>query len=385
MRTVLKNGNALVNGEICKRTIIIEDDKISKILLPQSFVGTFADKVVDCSGLYIFPGFIDLHIHGGGGGYSQNICEESYKKIVSLQVQFGTTSIVLTLIGASDEQLRNAAKLIPSVNNSYSGANILGIHIEGPWISPKKIGYLDKSLFEFTVDLNHAQQIIDICNGQLKIVTLAPELENIESLIRMLNENNIISSCGHTEANYDIAKRGLEYGIKSFTHLWNMSGPIQSRDPGVVGVALSSNAYTEIVADGFHVHPSNVNLTIKSKKEDKVCLVTDAMIVTGTNKKLYSFMGIDGIQVINGRTCGPNNAIIGSILTLDKAVRNVCLWTDLDLAKVVKMVTENPAKLLGIYPRKGVLQEGADADIVLFNNDLLCHSTYVGGKKVYQK
>ncbi len=385
MITVLKNGKTLVDGIIQKRTIVIEDEKISKILLPDSYVQNPADKVIDCDGLFVFPGFIDLHIHGGGGGYSQNIGEESYKRIVSSQVQFGTTAIVLTLIGASDEQLINATKLIPTVNNACSGANILGLHIEGPWIAPKKIGYLDKSLFEFTVDLKHAQNIIDICKGQLKIVTLAPELENIESLIKILNEHNIIASCGHTEANYDIAKRGLEYGIKSFTHLWNMSGPIQSRDPGVVGAALSSDTYIEIVADGFHVHPSNVSLTVKSKKEDKICLVTDAMIVTGTNKKTYSFMGIDGIQVINGRTCGPNNAIIGSILTLDKAVRNVHEWTDLDIAKVVAMATANPAKLLGIYPQKGVLKEGADADIAIFNNDLFCQSTYVGGKKVYQR
>lgn len=385
MITVLKNGKALVDGTIQKRTIVIEDEKISKILLPDSYVQNPADKVIDCDGLFIFPGFIDLHIHGGGGGYSQNIGEESYKRIISSQVQFGTTAIVLTLIGASDEQLINATKLIPTVNSACSGANILGLHIEGPWIAPKKIGYLDKSLFEFTVDLKHAQKIIDICKGQLKIVTLAPELDNIESLIKILNEHNIIASCGHTEANYDIAKRGLEYGIKSFTHLWNMSGPIQSRDPGVVGAALSSDTYIEIVADGFHVHPSNVSLTVKSKKEDKICLVTDAMIVTGTNKKTYSFMGIDGIQVINGRTCGPNNAIIGSILTLDKAVRNVHEWTDLDIAKVVAMATANPAKLLGIYPQKGVLKEGADADIAIFNNDLFCQSTYVGGKKVYQR
>lgn len=383
MITVLKNGNALVNGVIEKKTIVLENGKISKILQPDCEVQ--GDKIVDCAGLYVFPGFIDTHIHGGGGGYSQNITEDSYKKIVKSQVRFGTTSILLTLIGASDRQLENACALIPTINDSGSGANIVGIHIEGPWISPKKIGYLDNALFEFTIDLEHARQIIEMCNGQLKIVTLAPELDNAEALISELRENNIVASCGHTEANYNITKRSIEQGISSFTHLWNMSGPIQSRDPGVVGAALESDAYIELVADGYHVHSTNIKNTLAIKKHDKVCLVTDAMIVTGTDKKTYSFMGIDNIQVINGRTSGPNNAIIGSVLTLDKAVQNVHAWTSIDLADIVKMVTENPAKLVGLYPQKGVIQEGSDADISIFSNDMTCLSTYVNGVKVFGK
>lgn len=383
MVTVLKNGNALIDGAIVKRTIVLEDSKISKILQPDSAIS--GDKTIDCSGLYIFPGFIDLHIHGSGGGYSQDITEDSYKKIVTSQVQFGTTSIVMTFIGASDEQLSNAAELIPSINRSSVGSNIVGIHIEGPWIAPKKIGYLDNSLFEFVIDLEHVNQIIDKCNGQLKIVTLAPELEHADKLVVALKEANVVASCGHTEANYEIAKRGLECGVSCFTHLWNMSGPIQSRDPGVVGAALESDAYIELVADGFHVHPTNIKSTLKLKKSDKVCLVTDAMIVTGTNEKSYSFMGIDGIQVVNGRTCGPNNAIIGSILTQDKAIRNVASWTDLELAEIIGMATANPARLLGIYPNKGIIQEGADADVALFNSDLICQETYVNGQRVYKR
>lgn len=224
-----------------------------------------------------------------------------------------------------------------------------------------------------------------MCNGQLKIVTLAPELDNAEALIRLLRGYNIVASCGHTEANYNITKRSLEQGISSFTHLWNMSGPIQSREPGVVGAALESDAYIELVADGYHVHSTNIKNTLAIKKHDKVCLVTDAMIVTGTDKKTYSFMGIDNIQVINGRTSGPNNAIIGSILTLDKAVQNVHSWTSIDLADIVKMVTENPAKLVGIYPQKGVIKEGSDADISIFSSDMACLSTYVNGEIVFGK
>lgn len=384
MITILKNGEVLVDGKIQQKTIIIKDGKISKIIEATSPIEV-ADEIIDCCGKYVFPGFIDIHIHGSGGGYSQNLNKESYELITQSQVRFGTTAILLTYIGPRDEELKEATRLIKLVNDEQNGAKIAGIHIEGPWISPKKIGYLDSNIFEFSGDAKHAQKIVNICDGYLKIVTLAPELNDIEKVIKIFTDQGIVVSCGHTEANYELAKTAIcDWGVKSFTHLWNMSGPVQSREPGIVGAALFfDDCYIELVADGYHVHPVNVSNTINIKPKDKVCLVTDAMIVTGTKIDSYSFMGVNDIKVINGRTCGPNNAIIGSVLTLDKAIRNLLVWTKLPLSTVVAMATENPAKLIGVYPQKGVIRVGSDADISIFDKDMNCVCTFVEGKKQF--
>lgn len=384
MITILKNGNVLVDDKIQRKNVVLSDGKIESIL---NLDETMPDgQILDCQGKFIFPGFIDLHIHGSGGGYSQNVSAESYEKIIKSQIQFGTTSICLTFIGPSDEELSKAIEIIQTTNDKEIGAEIVGVHLEGPWISPKKIGYLSKDLFEFFGNADHAREIVNICGKYLKIVTLAPELENIQDVIKVLTDKGVIVSCGHTEANFEIAKLGVGWGIKSFTHLWNMSGPIQSRDPGVVGCALSfDDCFIELVADGYHVHPVNIRNSIVNKPEGKVCLVTDAMIVTGTSETTYSFMGVNDIKVIGGRTCGPNNSIVGSVLTQDRAVRNVIEWTKFPIEKVVKMVTENPAKALGMYPQKGCISINSDADLAIFNDDLTCSATIVGGKLLYKQ
>lgn len=383
MTIALKNGKAFTDGKISIKTIVLDGDRISRVLDPAEST-PHADMTLDCAGKYVFPGFVDLHIHGGGGGYSQDLTPESYDKIVETQVRFGTTSIALTYIGATLAELESGVELIRRANEMRTGARIIGIHTEGPWISPEKTGYFARDRFDFEPSAEQAAKLVSSCGGYLRLVTLAPELKNIESAIAELGKNGIIASCGHTTANYDQVKKAVGWGIKSFTHLWNMSGPILSREPGVVGAALSfDDCWIELVADGFHVHPANVMTAIKRKPADKACLVSDAVSVTGTSETTYSFVGVNGIRVVDGRTVGPNGMIIGSVLTLDKALRNILAWSDLPLERAVALATENPAKLLGLYPQKGSLRAGADADVAVFDENLECATTFVGGRRLY--
>lgn len=384
-RTIaLINGSVVVGNGCANVNLLLSEGKIQSILDPKDNID--ANEIINCQNMIIAPGLIDLHIHGGGGGFSQNYDISEYQKITESQLKTGTTSIVLTYMGANDSELSQSAELIRRQNTSSIGANILGIHIEGPWISPKKIGYLSPDLFDFSCDLPHAENLVASCDGLLKIVTLAPELEGIHEIIKYLKNNKIVASCGHTEANYTSTTAAIDAGVMSFTHLWNMSGPVQSREPGVVGCAMQHDeCYIELVADGFHVHPANIKNTIRCKPNDKVCLVTDAMVATSTDMKSFSFMGVDGIEVRNGRTYGPNGAIIGSVLTLNKAVKNVVEWTGLPLPIVINMASANPAKLLGMYPQKGLISTGADADIAIYNKNMECTMAIVSGEVKYKK
>lgn len=382
---ILNNGKVLVEEDIRNIAVICNENIITDIVEGNYKANYQDEEYIDCSGLYVFPGFIDCHIHGGGGGDSCRQTLESYIKIVKNEIIHGTTSIVLAIGGMTDDFVHKSIGLIQEVNIKKEGANILGLHLEGPWINPKKKGAIPQDNLAQNGNVKRVETLISGYESMIKIITLAPELEGIDNVIKLLVSKGIIVSLGHSAASIEEANRAIKNGAKSFTHLFNASTPISGRDPGLVGSALcNDDCYSEIIIDGQHVHQSNVKLVAKIMA-DRLVAVTDAIEVTGTNKTEFELPGVGKVLVHDGRTWGPNDSIIGSVLTLDQAMKNLVKWNVTDLVHSVHMMTKNPAELLGIYPLKGCITKGSAADFTIMDSEFNVVYTIVGGKILYRK
>lgn len=386
---LLKNGEALLeDGRISNATVVCQEGKIIDIIKSKDATncGLTDCITVDCNGKYIVPGFIDVHVHGGAGADSNNATEEAYRTISLSQVKHGTTSIVLAISGGfSDENILKCSETLSSVQGKTSGANILGFHLEGPFVSVKKRGAISPiNLCDPSVE--KTKNFLGDYSDLFKIITLAPELPNSLEVIDYLISLGIIVALGHSEANYQTTTQAIEHGASHFTHMWNAMTPPAPRDPGMLIPALANdNCYIEIIADGYHVHKDNVIFTLRTKPLSRICLMTDGIEVTGTDVNEFFYEGVGKIEVHDGRTWGPGGAIMGSILTQDNAVRNVVNWTGLELSKVIDMVTKNPAQELNLYPQKGCIRKGSDADITILDSDLSVLYTIVDGKVKYKK
>ena len=379
---VIKNGTVLTNDELKKVDVSIEGDVICQV---SENIDKKSDFVLDCLGLYVFPGFIDSHVHGGGGGDSCTQTVEAYSKIVKSQIRFGTTSIVLAVGGMSDDIVHNSVSLIKEINSENQGAEILGLHLEGPWINLAKCGAIPKDNLDPSVSLMRLENLISGYENDICTITLAPELPNMDVVIPYLKSKGIVVSIGHTNANFAEANRAVELGATCFTHLFNTSQALSAREPSVVGCALNNeDCYAEIIADGYHVHPANINIAIAMKKSHLV-LMTDAIEVTGTDATKFSLPGLDEVLVHDGRTWGPNDSLIGSILTQQTALKNILKWGYADLVSTINMLTKNPAKLLGLYPNRGSIQNGSVANFTIMNSDFEVIYTVVHGKVLYSK
>ncbi|MBI4633854.1 MAG: N-acetylglucosamine-6-phosphate deacetylase, partial [Deltaproteobacteria bacterium] len=270
---------------------------------------------------------------------------------------------------------------LPKVQNlrEVTGANILGVHLEGPYLNPIKTGAHNS---EFLREINVDEMIRWADPRIVRMVTLAPELPNATEAIRALNGDGITVSAGHSTATFDEAIKGFENGIKWGTHLFNAMSGLHHRDPGLAGALLSSSTPCGLIADGVHVHPMMVRLAYQAKGVDGLCLVTDAQAAMGTSKRSSqigdrnTFADDTSVRLADG-------TLAGSILKMDQAVRNMIEFTGCSLAEAVNMASRTPATLLGLN-RKGRIAEGCDADIVILDKELNVQKTFVAGKMVFE-
>ncbi|MGG3467197.1 N-acetylglucosamine-6-phosphate deacetylase [Neobacillus pocheonensis] len=361
---------------------IIEMGPISELTIEESY------HVIDLpSHFNAVPGFIDVHIHGVAGADTMDATQEALDTMVRALPQEGTTSFLATTMTQEGKQieqaLQTAGKYIRD-QHSPGTAEILGIHLEGPFVNAKMAG---AQPIQHIVDPNLElfKEWQKLSNGTIKLVTLAPEQPGGLEMISYLKENGVIASLGHTDATYEQVVDAMEAGANHVTHLFNQMRGLHHREPGVVGAAfLHDELKAEIIVDGVHVRPEMVHLAYKQKRSDGLILITDSMRAKCLKNGMYDLGGQE-VTVKDGKAVLANGTLAGSILKLGHAVKNILTYTGCSLEEAIEMASVNPAKQLNIFERKGSIAVGKDADIVILDGNMEVYMTFCRGTLAFNK
>lgn len=376
---IIKNCKIIFTDRIEEGSVLIKDGKIAEINPREN-----DDEILDAEGLYLSPGFIDIHIHGAGGYDTMDGTIEAINTISKVIMNHGTTSFLPTTMTVSIEDINKSMKVIKKLKEEGSeGANVLGAHLEGPFISPKAIG-AQNSEYLLKPSIENYKKIVEGCEDAVTSITLAPEVEGANELIEYLSSNGIVCSAGHTKADYKEMMESIKHGISHTTHLYNAMTGFTHREPGVVGAVFDSDITTETISDGIHISYPALKLAYKVKTTDKVMLVSDAMMACCMKDGKYALGGQD-VYVKEGAARLENGALAGSVLTIDKAVENVYKNCNIPLHEAVKMAAYNPAKHCGVEDRKGLINKGYDADLILFDENINIKKVFINGKEKYSK
>jgi N-acetylglucosamine-6-phosphate deacetylase len=339
---------------------------------------------LDFQNLILAPGFIDIHIHGGAGRDAMEASESALEQIERQLVKHGVTAYLPTTVTAPQEKILKAldglGKSIAGANRNQGRAAPLGIHLEGPFISHEKRGvHPPQDLLPPSPQA--LERFWQASAGNIRMMTIAPELPGALETIRYARSLGVHSSLGHSNATYKEAQSGISAGADHATHTFNAMRALDHRDPGILGAVLENDELTaDIIADGIHVHPSVLKLFLRAKGADRAILITDAISATDMPDGVYSLGGLE-VQVSNGR-CEFQGKLAGSVLTLDRAIRNVMSFAGWQLQQAIKLATLNPAQRLGISDQRGLLAAGRRADLVVLTPEGEVAHTIIGGEIV---
>lgn len=365
----------IINGRILTPAGWVEDGSVLidgmhiKAILKHSKPLETADKIIDAKGAYVLPGGIDMHVHGGGGRDFMECTEEAFTIAVEAHRKHGTTSIFPTLSSSTVPMIREAlATCDKLVADPMSG--VLGLHLEGPYFSPKMAGAQLPEYIKVPTPEEYKPIVEDFVS--LKRWDAAPELPGTEEFATYLRSKGIMASLGHTAATPEDVERGYKAGFNHATHFYNaMTGNHKVgvyKHAGVIeAVYLNDGISVEMIADGIHVPPVMMKLIHKIKGTERTALITDALACAASDAK----RGFNG-EIIEDGVCklADGSAIAGSIATMDRLIRTAVQQAGIPLEDASRMTSETPARLMGVYDRKGSLAPGKDADIILFDNDL---------------
>ncbi len=387
-RIIIINGTIITPFHLVSgKAIIVEKGRFKEIVNKEELsTATLTEaEVIEAKDKFIVPGYIDIHIHGGGGSDVMDGDYEAVNQIAITHSRFGTTAFLPTTMTMSkDKIIRSLRSICKAAKKGTAGAEILGIHMEGPYINPEKKGAqkeedIKKISVEEFLEFNQAS------GNLIRLVTIAPEMPGAIDLIKYLYKQGIIASVGHSNATYVQTRAGIQAGLSHVTHTFNAMRGLHHREPGVVGAALTSPELTvEVIADGIHIHPIVLKILTKIKDGEKIVLITDAMRAAGLKEGTYDLGGQEVI-VTKGQARLKDRTLAGSVLTMDKAVKNMVTKVGIPLPKAIQMASFNPAKSIGVDDKKGSLEPGKDADIVILNKNLEAELTMVAGKIVYRR
>ncbi|MBU0455492.1 MAG: N-acetylglucosamine-6-phosphate deacetylase [Pseudomonadota bacterium] len=345
-----------------------------------------ADEVLTLpSSWHVIPGMIDAHIHGAANADTMDATPKALQTISKALAKEGVTGFLPTTITANNKDIEKALMNVKEVMEKHldTGAQILGVNLEGPFLSPEKAGAQDVTNLQLPqTDLLQRWQTLS--GYAIKIVTVAPELPGAMSFIQYLRSQKIIPSLGHSNASYELTNEAIQAGITQATHLFNAMHRVHHREPGnVVALLLNHQVMCEVIADGIHLHPAILKLILTAKTTDRIILITDAIRAKQLPDGEYT-LGTEKVIVKNESSRFVDGTLAGTVLRMDQAMRNMMKFTGSSLNDICKMASENPAKQLQIFDRKGSLSVGKDADIVVLDDQLKVQMTFVKGKMVYK-
>lgn len=386
MGTLLVHGGDVFTPfeEIEDGAVLARDGLVERVGPRSAVVRQSADAEVDAGGRIICPGFIDLQVNGGGGALlTEEPGQDALERMARAHVRFGTTSMLPTVVTADEETMVAALEAVKAGSaGPAAGSRVLGAHLEGPFINPKRKGAHDgRFILEPRKDL--FERLLDRAGGSMRLITLAPELPGALELIGAARAASVVVAAGHTEATFEETERAIEAGVSLGTHLFNAMRSIHQREPGAIGALLNSErTVAAVIADGVHVHPALLSLAFRAKGVDGIALVTDAMPPVGADTLSFRFRG-DEIRVREGACYGTDGTLSGSILSMNRAVRLMSDLAGAPLLECVRMATTTSARVLGLEDVIGSLKPGARADIVVCDPDMTVWKVFVGGELAY--
>ncbi|MGC1108047.1 MAG: N-acetylglucosamine-6-phosphate deacetylase [Candidatus Acidiferrales bacterium] len=369
--------------EITDAAIVFEDGRISAVGPRAGIVAPPGAREISARDATIMPGFVDVHVHGAGGHDVMSSTEEALTTIASTVARRGTTSIVATTVTAPPDETRRCLEgisryiLSPANRSANVAAEIIGIHLEGPFISPARRGVHPAGAIA-KPSLTLLDRYLEAAAGTVRILTLAPEIPGALELVERGYAKGLVVALGHTDATYEQARTAIFRGARHAVHVFNAMRPFSHRETGVLGAVLTDPSVTaELIADGVHVDDPAIRLLLAAKGTDLVILVSDGTAATGMRDGSYR-LGTFDVTVSDGVCRNREGKLAGSTLTLDRAVQHM-VRLGVPLIEAIRMATYNPARRVGMEARKGVLAPGADADLILLTPELKISNVFARG------
>jgi N-acetylglucosamine-6-phosphate deacetylase len=368
-------GNVLAPEPLGRAAVVFGEGRILDVVR-EPRVSDLPPDVREVEG-FICPGFVELQINGSFG-VNVGPEEEALKRLARELPKTGTTSFLPTLVSSPRSTYPRFLEALSGATNA-PGARMLGAHLEGPFLSPLRKGAHDPANL-LPIDLDLVRTLAG--SGLVGMMTLAPELPRSGGAIRLLLENGVVPSAGHTDATYEELTDAVDAGLRTGTHLYNAMSPLGHRAPGAVGAMLSDGrTRVGIIADGVHVHEAALEIAYRQKGPDALALVTDAMEAAGMPDGKYE-LGDRTVRLEAGAVRTPEGSLAGSVLTMDAALRNAARFLNISLHEALRMITSTPAAILGLRAR-GRVTPGADADLVVLSEEGEVRETWVAGRNVY--
>jgi N-acetylglucosamine-6-phosphate deacetylase len=369
-------------GTIPRGWVRCEGGRIAEIGTDDAPPG-ITETVYDAQGRHLLPGFIDLHVHGSAGHDTMDASADGLWAMARFFAQHGVTGFLPTTLTANREQTYAALQTIKTVRDGgpiSDGAAVLGAHLEGPYLNPGKSGAQNLEQIR-RADRDEALPFLDL--DVIKLLALAPEYEENHWLIEECAERGITVSAAHTDATYEQVMAAVDLGLRHATHTYNAMSGLHHRRPGTVGAVMASpQILCELIADNFHVHPGAMRVLWLAKGEDGLILITDAMAAAGMPEGDYR-LGEYAVTVRDGQAMMDDGTMAGSIATYDRVVANFMAATGEPFERIWKCVSLNAARAIGLDSRKGSIESGKDADLVLVDEQVNVALTVVGGQIVY--
>ncbi len=386
-KSIIINGKIIHNDKILiGSSLVFSKDKIIEIKAPaREEERERYDEIIDAKGNYVSAGFIDLHIHGGGCRSFSEGNAEAVLAAGRTHSRYGTTALLPTIETTSiDKTLDSILAIRQAKKDAELGDQIVGIHIEGPFISPEKAGAQEKQ-YILSPDKKILKEILSAGEGMICIVTLAPELAGANELIEEIIASNGVVAIGHSSATSQETIDAIQKGASYSTHTYNAMSGFHHREPGVVGTVLADERVRcEIICDGVHADPVSVRLLIKAKSSKNVILVTDCVAALDCEEDKQGIWR-QKVSVDNESVRLADGTLAGSVLTMNKAVKNIMEFAGIDLPTAIRFATINPARVIGQDNSIGSLDVDKKANIIIFDDNLDIQRTILSGKTLFQR
>ena len=378
-KTYIVNGQVYLDRSFRPATLCMEQ---GKLLVLEAGCPTEDGVVFDAAGLRVVPGFIDTHTHGAVGVDVNGATAEDLEKISCFMASKGTTAWQCSILTDTQEQTEWCIQQFKRHETmEQNGADLVGIHLEGPFLAKEYKGAMPEHLLKKN-DIPLVRHYQELAGGKINYITISPELEGVQDMIPTLRELGIVVGIGHSGATYDQAMSAIALGATVGTHVGNAMRLFHQHEPAIFGAIMESDAYCETICDGRHLVPGSVRMYCKAKGLDRIVAITDSIMAAGLPDGDYH-LGVNEVVVENGDAkLKSNGTRAGSTLTQDVALRNMLKWLPYSLEEILPTLSENPAKEMGLWARKGSIETGKDADLVLLDGEANVVHVFARGKQV---